>query len=174
MTLGPRWRRLLLAFHLGCSVGWIGAVCAYLTLAFAVPATRDPATVQAAWTGMELVGWYAIVPLAVTSWATGVLLASTTHWGLARHYWVLISLGGTTVLTTVLIFHMPDVSAQAEMARSASPAELAQMGSDIAHAAIGLVLLIGILVLNVYKPRGLTRYGWRKTARGVQVSVERR
>jgi hypothetical protein len=25
-----------------------------------------------------------------------------------------------------------------------------------------LGLLLGILVLNIYKPKGLTRYGWRK------------
>jgi phage shock protein PspC (stress-responsive transcriptional regulator) len=162
MTLGAPGRRLLLAVHLACSVGWIGAVCAYLVLAVAVPATRDPATVEAAWIGMELVGWYAIVPLAVSSLATGILLAWLTRWGLVRHYWVLISLLGTTVLTTVLILHMPDVSAQAATARDADREHLAQMGSDIPHAAIGLVLLIGILVLNIYKPRGMTRYGWRK------------
>ena len=26
----------------------------------------------------------------------------------------------------------------------------------------GLLLLSAVLVLNIYKPRGLTRYGWRK------------
>jgi hypothetical protein len=25
-----------------------------------------------------------------------------------------------------------------------------------------MVVLLAILVLNVYKPRGMTRYGWRK------------
>jgi uncharacterized membrane protein len=143
-------------------VGWIGAVCAYLTLAFAVPATHDPATVEAAWTGMELVGWYAIVPLAVGSFVTGILLALVTRWGLAKHYWVLISLVSTTVLTAVLLFHMPDVSAQAQVARGASGEHLTRMGSDIPHAVIALALLVGILMLNIYKPRGMTRYGWRK------------
>lgn len=161
-VLSARWRRPLLAVHLACSVGWIGAVCAYLALAFAVPATDDPTTVRAAWVGMDLVGWYAIVPLAAAALGTGLLLAAFSRWGLARHYWVLISLVGTTVLTAVLILHMPDVSTQADMARDANPEHLAQMGSDIPHAVIGLVLLIGILVLNIYKPKGLTRYGWRK------------
>ncbi|NGZ99539.1 hypothetical protein G5V59_01665 [Nocardioides sp. W3-2-3] len=45
---------------------------------------------------------------------------------------------------------------------AASPEHLETMGSDIPHALIGLTLLIGILVLNIYKPRGLTRYGWRR------------
>jgi hypothetical protein len=31
-----------------------------------------------------------------------------------------------------------------------------------AHAAGGLVVLLVLVVLSIYKPRGLTRYGWRK------------
>ncbi len=162
MIAGPRLRRFLLAVHLTCSVGWIGAVCAYLALAFAVPATNDPSVVRAAWIGMELVGWRAIVPLSVGSLGTGVLLGAVTRWGLLRHYWVLISLVGTVVLTAVLMLHMPDVTAQADRARAAREQELLVMGSDIAHAVIGLVLLMGILVLNTLKPRGVTKWGWRK------------
>ncbi|WP_328530690.1 DUF2269 domain-containing protein [Nocardioides sp. NBC_00368] len=162
MIVGPRLRRLLLALHLSCSVGWIGSICAYLALAFAVPATDDPAVVRASWIGMEVVGWYAIVPLALGSLATGVLMGAVTKWGLLRHYWVVISLVGTVVLTTVLIMHMPDVTAQTQRARTAGEGELLVMGSDILHAVVGLVLLIGIMMLNIYKPRGLTRYGWRK------------
>ena len=162
MSVAPRRRRALLALHLTCSLGWVGAVFAYLALAFAVPATSDPETIRAAWVGMELVGWYALVPLAVASWVTGILLATATRWGLLRHYWVLVSLIGTSVLALVLVLHMPDVSTQADLARAAGTAELRHMGSDIPHALIGLVLLLGILVLNIYKPRGLTRYGWRK------------
>jgi hypothetical protein len=160
--LGPTPRRLVLAVHLTCSIGWIGAVIAYLALAFAVPLTEDPITVRAAWISMELIGWYAIVPLAVASLATGILLALASRWGLLRHYWVLISFIGTLLLTTILVLHMPDVTAQADLARSAAPEQLRDMGSDIPHALIGLVLLLGILVLNIFKPRGMTRYGWRR------------
>ena len=162
MNIAPVWRKLLLAVHLTCSVGWIGAVCAYLAVAFAVPVTREPATVRAAWIAMDLLGWYAIVPLAAASLTTGILLGSLTRWGLLRHYWVLISFLGTTLLTAVLVLHMPDVSAMADVARTASGRHLSGMGSDIPHALIGLVLLLSILVLNIYKPRGLTRYGWRR------------
>jgi hypothetical protein len=162
VTVARPFRRLLLALHLGCSIGWIGAVCAYLALAFAVPAAGDPETVRAAWIGMDLVGWYAVVPLAAAALLTGVLMGAMTKWGLLRHYWVVISLIGTALLTAVLAFHMPDVSAQADIARAASDEHLLTMASDIAHAVTGLVLLLGILVLNIFKPKGLTRYGWRK------------
>ena len=48
------------------------------------------------------------------------------------------------------------------LARAADTEHLLGMSSDIAHAVIGLVPLLGILVLNIFKPKGLTRYGWRK------------
>jgi hypothetical protein len=162
VTVARPFRRLLLALHLGCSIGWIGAVCAYLALAFAVPAAGDPEVVRAAWIGMDLVGWYAVLPLAGGALLTGVVLGVVTKWGLLRHYWVVISLVGTALLTAVLVFHMPDVSAQADIARAADNEHLLAMASDIAHAVTGLVLLLGILVLNIFKPKGLTRYGWRK------------
>ena len=38
----------------------------------------------------------------------------------------------------------------------------AQLGGDLGHAAGGVVVLLLITVLNVYKPQGLTPYGWRK------------
>jgi hypothetical protein len=160
--LRPTLRRLVLAVHLTCSVGWVGAVFAYMALAFAVPLTDDPVTVRAAWVGMDLIGWYAMVPLATSSLVTGMLLALGSRWGVLRHYWVLTSFIGTTLLTTVLVLHMPDVTVQADMARTSSREHLKTMGSDIPHALIGLLLLLGILVLNIFKPRGLTRYGWRR------------
>jgi hypothetical protein len=155
-------RTLLLALHLTVSVGWVGAVCAYLVLAFAIRSTDDPDTVRAAWTGMELIGWYALAPMAVLSLLSGVVLALSTRWGLFRHYWVLVSFLGTTVLTVVLLLHLPDVSAAAEAVRTSPDGAPAARGSDLAHALGGLVLLLGILVLNIVKPAGLTRYGWRR------------
>jgi hypothetical protein len=34
--------------------------------------------------------------------------------------------------------------------------------SPVLHAGAALVLLLVATTLSVYKPRGLTRYGWRK------------
>ncbi|MGH2370246.1 MAG: hypothetical protein ACRDI2_18895, partial [Chloroflexota bacterium] len=41
-------------------------------------------------------------------------------------------------------------------------ADLSGLGGDLFHPGAGLVVLLAITVLNVYKPRGLTPYGWRK------------
>ena len=40
--------------------------------------------------------------------------------------------------------------------------DLRALGNTLVHSVGGTVVLLVILVLNVYKPRGMTRYGWRK------------
>lgn len=111
---------------------------------------------------MDVVGWWVIVPLALASLLTGILMALGTKWGLFRHYWVTISFGLTLFAVAVLFLHMPTVSSTTEFARTAEDASLADLGGDLEHPAIGLVILLAVQVLNLYKPRGLTRYGWRK------------
>ena len=161
--MSPALRKLVLAMHLASSVGWIGAVIVYLVLGIAAVTTRDTLTVRAAWIAMALTGWYAIVPLALASLLTGLLISLGTQWGLFRHYWVLISFVLTVFAVTILLLHMPDVSALAEVAREADAASLAGgLGGDLFHPGVGLLVLLVIQVLNVYKPRGLTPYGWRK------------
>jgi hypothetical protein len=39
--------------------------------------------------------------------------------------------------------------------------DLSALGSTLIHSVGGPAVLLVILVLNVYKPRGMTRYGWR-------------
>lgn len=41
-------------------------------------------------------------------------------------------------------------------------AELRGLPPTLPHSVGGLVVLLVIQVMNVYKPRGLTPYGWRK------------
>ena len=162
MIMKPGLRKFALSVHLTFSVGWIGAVLAYLALGVSATTTEDDGTVRAAWTAMELIGWYVIVPVALASWLTGLLMALGTKWGLFRHYWVLISFALTTFATVILLLHMPTVTTTADLAQQAEGTELAALGGDLFHPALGLVVLLVVQVLNLYKPQGLTRYGWRK------------
>src|SRR5258708_7857886 len=57
---------------------------------------------------------------------------------------------------------MPTVSAMAELAQTVDGADLRPLGGDLFHPAVGLLVLLAIAVLNVYKPTGVTPYGWRK------------
>lgn len=160
--MAPRLRKAVLTAHLTFSVGWIGAVVAYLALGVSAVTSQDAQTVRAAWIAMELIGWFVIVPLALAALLSGLVMALGTPRGLLRHYWTLIALVLTIFSTVVLLLHMPTVSSRTDMARQADGADLGRLGGDLVHPGLGLVVLLVIAVLNVYKPRGMTRYGWRK------------
>jgi hypothetical protein len=162
MTMAPGLRKFALTAHLTFSLGFIGAALAYLALGVSAVTSQDAQTVRAAWIAMELIGWYVIVPLALAALLTGLVMALGTPWGLFRHYWVLITFVLTSFAIVILLLHMPSVSSLADVAREADGATLGRLGGDLFHAGGGLLVLLVITVLNVYKPRGLTPYGWRK------------
>ena len=76
----PGLRKLVLTVHLTFSMGWIGAVLAYLALGVSAVNTGDTLTVRAAWIAMELTGWYAVVPLALGALVTGLVISLATPW----------------------------------------------------------------------------------------------
>jgi hypothetical protein len=125
--------------------------------------SRDVQLVRAAYLAMELMARYVIVPLALASLVIGVLNALGTSWGLFQHYWVLTKLLLTVIATTVLLLQTETISYLAEVA--ASDADPRDLPGSLLHSIGGLVVLLIVTVLSVYKPRGLTRYGWRKQRR---------
>lgn len=162
--MSARLRKLTLSLHLAVSIGWMGAVAAYLSLDVTTATSGDAAAVRAAYVTMDLVARSVIVPLALAALVTGIVISAGTEWGLFRHWWVLISLGLTVVATAVLLLETGTIKTLAETAThpGTSAAELRALPSTLAHSIGGLLILLAILVLNVYKPRGVTRYGWRR------------
>ena len=90
MIMAPLLRKFALAAHIALSVGWIGAVAGYIALDVAAATSRDPHTLRACYLAMGLIAWYVIVPLALASLLTGLVMSLGSKWGLFRYYWVLI------------------------------------------------------------------------------------
>jgi hypothetical protein len=160
VIMSPRLRKLMLTVHVAVSVGWLGAIAAYIALNVPVLTASDDELVRAGYLMMGPVLWYAVVPLAVASLVTGIVQALGSPWGLFRHYWVIISLAFTIFAVTILLLHMPAVASMADATHPEG--HLRDRGGDLFHSVGGLLVLLVPLVLNIYKPRGLTRYGWRK------------
>ena len=164
MRMGPRLRRAALAAHVTTSVGWFGAVLVFLAVALIGLSARDPLAVRGAYVLMEQASWLVLVPLACASLVTGVVQSLGTSWGLFRHYWVLFKLVLTVLATLVLLAYLPTFELMARTAADPG-ADLAAVrnASPVLHAGAALLVLLAATVLAVHKPRGLTRYGWRKT-----------
>ncbi len=160
--MNPTPRRTLLVVHIVTSLGWIGAVGAFLALNIVGLTSEDTALARSMFVAMDVVGLYAIVPLSLGSLLTGVLQGLWTPWGLIRYRWVLTKLVLGTLATMALLLHQ--FTAVREAARRASMGiEVGQVGTQLViDASVAIVVLLFATILSVFKPWGLTRYGQRK------------
>lgn len=167
--MGPGVRRFALTAHVVTSVGWLGAVAVSLALALTGLTSEDLQVVRAVYLTLEVIGWSVLVPLSVASLLTGLIQALGTKWGLFRHYWVLAKLLINLFATTVLLAYMRTLGYLADLAAAPSSfgrdPSLLRSASPALHSGAALLLLLVATVLSVYKPQGLTRYGWRKQYR---------
>lgn len=161
----PRVRKFALTAHVTCSVGWLGAVGAFLALALAGITSGDGELVRGVYLVMEFLAWFVIVPLSVASLLTGLVQSLGTTWGLFRHYWVVAKLALNLVSTVVLLLYMENVVHLADAAAAGALGSGDLWGlrvQAVLHSGAALGLLLAATALSVYKPRGLTHHGWRK------------
>lgn len=165
MIMGPFLRKFALTVHITTSVGTLGAVAGFFALAVAGFSGQDTQMTRAAYLAMEITAWYVIVPLVSAALLSGVIQSLGTPWGLFRHWWVLVKLLLTAIVAIVLLLQLELISylADAAAASTWSGVELRALRlSPVLHAAGGLLMLLVPIALSLYKPRGMTRYGWRK------------
>jgi hypothetical protein len=169
--MGPRTRKLWLTVHVSVSVGWLGAVAAFLALAVTALRSTDPALVRGAYLAMDVTGWWVLVPLSVACLLSGLVQSLGTHWGLLRHYWVLATLLINVTATVVLVLFIGTLGELTERLRAPGMTDAAVLGlrdpSPVVHAAAALLVLLLATGLSIVKPRGRTRYGQRRQMRAL-------
>ena len=160
--MSSRVSKVALMAHITSSVGWIGAVVAFLALAIAGLASKNDQTVRAAYLAMELIGWGVIVPFSVASLLTGLVQSLGTSWGLFRHYWIVAKLLITVFASALLLVHMQVASHMANVVTGTSfgSSDFHNMRLQLVGDAVAaLVVLLIATVLSVFKPQGLTPFG---------------
>ncbi|MFC9478120.1 DUF2269 domain-containing protein [Streptomyces griseus] len=147
-------RRGVLVAHVAVSVSWLGLTVGLLTLGLTAFLTGDPATASAATRAMKVFGDWLVVPVALLSLVSGLVLALGTPWGLARHRWVWIKFWLTLITTGLSIFSLrPGIDA-------AVADEVVDINLVIAPSVATATYLF-ITAISVLKPWGLTRRGSR-------------
>ncbi len=165
MMMSPRLRKLALTLHIVASVGWFGAVAAFLALAVVGLTSQNAQLVRGAYLVMSVLAWYVILPLCLASLATGILQSMGTVWGLFRHYWVLLKLIINALSTVILLLHLQPIDYISGVATGGTLSAGAYWPVRVQMVIVSgaaLLALVVAITLSVYKPQGLTPYGWRK------------
>lgn len=169
-------RKLALTAHVVASIGWIGALAVFFAHAMAGVLSQDEQIVRAVSLAMGITAWFVILPLGLAAFATGLMQALGTAWGLLRHYWVLFKLVLTAVATIVLLLKLGPISYLVEEAAKASFSSADLLGlrtSILIHAGGGLLVLLTAATLALYKPQGMTPFGMRRQRVPVDAGNER-
>ena len=145
--LKPKARKTWLLLHVITSVGWLGVTIGMLVLALA--ALDAPQL----YTAMELLGDLVVLPLALGSLVTGVVLSLGTKWGLVKHRWVLVKFVLTVIAVVATTFSLRSGL------HEAADGVVAAGGDVLAAACVSLALYTFNTVLSVFKPWGRTRWG---------------
>ena len=164
MTMTPRLQKLALLAHITFSVGWLGAVVPYVGLAVAGLTSRDGQTVHAAYVAMRLIGWFVIVPFSLLALLSGLVQSLGTKWGLLRHWWVIVKTVLTIFAVIVLLQHMRDLT-RASLTHGVEGLSTVHLGPELMHSVGGLLVLVVIVAISIFKPWGMTPYGRRQMSR---------
>jgi uncharacterized membrane protein len=153
-------RRAFLAVHVVASAGWLGLSVGLLALGLAADTTGSPATVEAAVRSMQLFADRLLLPIALLTLGSGLVLALGTPWGLARHRWVWTKFWLTLATTAATAFALrPGVH---EAVAAVSAGQALPDGEDVLTGpVVSLSAYVFMTVISVLKPWGLTRRGRR-------------
>jgi len=165
MTMALDLRKFTLTVHVIVSVGWAGAVAAFLALAVAGLVSPDIQLVRASYLAMDLTYRTVVIPLGLASLATGLVSSLATEWGLLRHYWVLVKLVLSIPAAMLMLVHIRPVGhlAGAAAATMLSSDDLSGLRMQlVVYAGAALLVLLVVTALSTYKPRGRTWYAARK------------
>lgn len=150
-------RRSLLVAHVAVSVSWLGLTVGLLALGLAAFLTGDTSMTEAATRSMKVFGDWLVVPVALLSLLSGLVLSLGTPWGLARHRWVWTKFWLTLVTAGLSIFSLrPGIN-------EAAAQGVADINLVIAPSVATATYLF-ITAISVLKPWGPTRRGRRLRA----------
>ncbi|WP_052866211.1 hypothetical protein [Streptomyces niger] len=173
-------RRATLVVHVIVSVGWLGLTLGLLALGITAATARAGAGASdgagtsgaaldlagAAYRSMKIFVDWLVVPLALLTLVTGLVLSLGTPWGLARHRWVVtkfwLTLGAVAATVFALRTQVNSAAAAVTAGRPVPPEV-----DLVAAPAVALTLYVFLTAVSVLKPWGPTARGRRlRGARG--------
>ena len=164
MKLHRPARRALLVVHVAASVSWLGLSLGLLALGVTAFTTAAPEAAEASYRSMKMFADWLIIPIALTTLGTGLLLSLGTSWGLARHRWVYTKFWMTLAATGLSVFALrPGINHAT--AQVIAGQQVADAGDLIIPPSVSLSAYLFMTAISVLKPWGLTKRGRRPRSR---------
>lgn len=156
-------RRATLVVHVVGAAGWLGLSLGLVALALTALSTESSAATEAAVRSMKVFTDWLVLPLALLTLLSGLLLALGTPWGLARHRWVYTKFWLTLLTTAASAFALrPGINEAARTVDAGQP--ITDTADLVAGPLVSLGAYVFMTVLSVLKPWGLTRRGRKQRA----------
>ncbi|MCF3118484.1 DUF2269 domain-containing protein [Streptomyces arenae] len=173
MKLSRPARRATLVVHVVGAAGWLGLTLGLLALALTAITTESPTSIEAAVRSMKVFTDWLVLPLALLTLLSGLLLSLGTPWGLARHRWVYAKFWLTLATTAASAFSLrPGINATAATVAAGDP--LTDPSGLIAGPIVSLSAYVFMTVISVLKPWGLTRRGRKQRGEMHRASAHKR
>ncbi|MFJ8073487.1 DUF2269 domain-containing protein [Streptomyces sp. NPDC096176] len=154
-------RRAILVVHVAASAAWLGLTLGLLALALTAYTTKTTSMIEASYRSMNVFTDWLVLPVALLTLLSGLVLSLGTKWGLARHRWVYIKFWLTVATTTASVLVLrPGVSRAADTV--ASDGMVAEPRDVLMGPAVSLTAYLFMTAISVLKPWGLTRRGRQK------------
>jgi hypothetical protein len=107
---------------------------------------------------MKLFADWLVIPLALLTLLSGLVLSLGTPWGLARHRWVYVKFWLTLATTAASVLALRPGVDHAVAALSAGE-PLTRPSDLLAGPIVSLIAYVFMTAISVLKPWGLTRRG---------------
>ncbi|MEV5607080.1 DUF2269 domain-containing protein [Streptomyces sp. NPDC052225] len=158
MKLQRRPRRALLVVHVAASACWLGVTLGLLALAVTATTTGAGPAVEASARSMKLFADWLVIPLALLTLLSGLVLSLGTPWGLARHRWIYVKFWLTLATTTASVLVLrPGVDDA--VATISAGGQVPRAADLLAGPIVSLASYVFMTAISVLKPWGLTRRG---------------
>ncbi|MEV0649552.1 hypothetical protein AB0I28_30275 [Phytomonospora sp. NPDC050363] len=173
MQLTRKARRAAVVVHSAASAAWLGLTVGLLALGVRAYTSGSPDIVTFSYRAMDVFGEYVLIPAALATLISGVVLSLGTPWGLLRHKWVAVKFVLTMITVGLVAFSMsPGLSEKAALAAAGTPVVDVNL---IVAPTVALSTYVFMLALSILKPWGMTPHGRRvKAAKAAKAAEERR
>ncbi len=155
-------RRAHLVVHVAVSVGWLGLTLGLLTLSVTGYASGSPDTTVAAYRAMKIFSDWLLIPVALLTLVSGLIVSLGTPWGLARHRWIVVKFWLTLATVVLTAFSLrPGIDRLAADAVAGTPDTGLSM---VAAPSVATATYFFVTAISVLKPWGPTKRGSRLRA----------